>query len=534
MAFSGAEKLKSLKLIWPGQNETGKTFDAVPYFNNEIIFSKLEQIRVENKPVQYSEWRELSDSALGNFSYYISRFPESTSQNPLFLFLEMEQSAERLKMDQLQILADQLFFQILFEKLASLSEIGLPLLDQFLRLKEASQNEGQNSNGTLPTLTHHLFVGFIEEINQLADSCHSLRPIFKDENLPHGIFKLPLGFISEYLKFIDLRKWAEEITVEITYQAKPSEGFHLLFVLSSATLPVSFQEKDLMARIGKFCGIESYFEPDKFIFKVPVVPYGFSDAVIEMVDPILTGTHFLMGPFGSATIEPFEAELSKLGAEIVPLKSVFGINKQLESSAFSLVIWFGEGIEEIKEIDIELLKKGATRLLLFLNNSNVDLPEGLENLVHIFSFPTSIREFTEKVRKAIPQVEIEDVSGPALEENITLNFDKLLEITEGDKSFMRSLFDSYSKSLDECSELFEKHLYQNDVAGLKFLLHKIRATINTFEIKGLEMILIDSIEKIEAKQLSTKDEKMVYAKRVDRICQKIETDLNAFAAREDF
>ena len=117
-------------------------------------------------------------------------------------------------------------------------------------------------------------------------------------------------------------------------------------------------------------------------------------------------------------------------------------------------------------------------------------------------------------------------------ESIDLNFEKLLEITEGDKDFMFNLFNSYFKSLAECKSEFEKHLNREDTDGLKFLLHKIRATIKTFDIRSLEHVLSDTIHRIEIHQIPDQTEKEKLIRKVHRICNHVRKNLTTFAATQ--
>jgi hypothetical protein len=65
--------------------------------------------------------------------------------------------------------------------------------------------------------------------------------------------------------------------------------------------------------------------------------------------------------------------------------------------------------------------------------------------------------------------------------------------------------------------------------GLKFLLHKIRATIKTFDIRILEFVLQDAITKIENGLLPGNGEKQQFITEVNRICALVENNLKTFA-----
>jgi len=62
----------------------------------------------------------------------------------------------------------------------------------------------------------------------------------------------------------------------------------------------------------------------------------------------------------------------------------------------------------------------------------------------------------------------------------------------------------------------------------------LKEKLRAFEdYQGKSTVVSTTICDVDVFAIAT-DEKMAYAKRIDRICQKIETDLKAFAAREDF
>jgi hypothetical protein len=116
---------------------------------------------------------------------------------------------------------------------------------------------------------------------------------------------------------------------------------------------------------------------------------------------------------------------------------------------------------------------------------------------------------------------------------IKLDFTKVLSITEGDMNFMANLFQSYFNSLNECAKNFSIHVNNSDLEGIKFLLHKIRATINTFQIKPMELKFEEAINKINKNLLFTEVDKAKINSDMEKICFEVEKQLRSFARENE-
>ena len=125
-------------------------------------------------------------------------------------------------------------------------------------------------------------------------------------------------------------------------------------------------------------------------------------------------------------------------------------------------------------------------------------------------------------------VSSEDVE-PNFEIEVSLNFDKVLEITEGDIVFMSGLFQSYFNSLEECKIAFATHIQNDDLAGLEFLLHKIRATTKTFQIRSLELKFAETIMMVKQKIQFSETQKEKIISDMNFICSEVTRKIKKFA-----
>jgi hypothetical protein len=223
-------------------------------------------------------------------------------------------------------------------------------------------------------------------------------------------------------------------------------------------------------------------------------------------------------------------ELRRHGASVTNLKTIFGINKYLSSGEFHLVVWWGDSIDDLEEVDVTLLKKHNLKMLLYLADAGqIQTVSGSENVI-VKTPPVSGNNAVEHAWLfSRSESDMEGSVTLERQEFIDLNFEKLLEITEGDKDFMFNLFNSYFKSLADCMSDFEKHLIKEDSEGLKFLLHKIRATIKTFDIRSLEQVLSETILRIEEHPIPDPAEKEKLIRKVHRICNHVRKNLTSFA-----
>jgi len=164
-----------------------------------------------------------------------------------------------------------------------------------------------------------------------------------------------------------------------------------------------------------------------------------------------------------------------------------------------------------KFYQVELINRFGEKILVGLQfTKQVDVDGSISGIICIgFEFPKT--------------------SEPIIGTASNLNFDKILEITEGDLGFMANLFQSYFNSLEECKSSFANHIQSNDLQGLKFLLHKIRATTKTFLIKSLEQKFDEAIKNFQEELLLSENQKIKLIDEVNYICAEVEREIRKFA-----
>lgn len=248
-----------------------------------------------------------------------------------------------------------------------------------------------------------------------------------------------------------------------------------------------------------------------------------------------SGKSLLVGPASNRPAELLAGELRNHGAEVTLVPSVFGLNGQLETGWFNLIVWLSDKPGEITEINPRTLKESGMKMLLYGT-----LPENtpLPAEITVLPPPVAMRQTMEQIwtlSDTAPVRRPDRAGNPVFKAEttgISLRFDRFLDITEGDKSFMIGLLPSYFSSLRECHEVFSTHIQTRNVEGLRFLLHKIRATVNTFEIHGLDALIREAIDRIADGNWKPETDTPRYTRKLDRICRLCEEQLRDFAREQ--
>jgi len=270
-----------------------------------------------------------------------------------------------------------------------------------------------------------------------------------------------------------------------------------------------------------------------FTFSFPLIPFNnFSPE--KQIKPILIlkGKTVLLGPLIEKHVIWVEEELKFNGAKVVTVPSLASIDRMMEKTEFDLVIWWGKNLKELEQLPFETFLEKNIKMLFFQTDTNYKISNQiLKSFVETKPFPSSSQELIEQVW-LFSKSGTESKPVYAQENEIDLNFDKVLEITEGDKKFMARLFQTYIKSLEECLQNFSTHIEKSDSEGLRFLLHKIRATTKTFEIRSLEDVLKDSIEMTESGKKISLKQKDSLVKKVSRICKEVAAQIKEYSRKE--
>jgi PAS domain-containing protein len=114
-----------------------------------------------------------------------------------------------------------------------------------------------------------------------------------------------------------------------------------------------------------------------------------------------------------------------------------------------------------------------------------------------------------------------------------LNFSRLMEITEGDPGFLKELLPSYLSALQECRTQFRRGLDDGSLEKIRFLHHKIKATIRTFGLSDLEEIFQEAIHYIKTGRPEDDAESTRLMARLSSVCLATENAIRKFALMQN-
>ena len=113
-----------------------------------------------------------------------------------------------------------------------------------------------------------------------------------------------------------------------------------------------------------------------------------------------------------------------------------------------------------------------------------------------------------------------------------ISFQNLMEITEDDPEFLKVLLSSYLIVFRESRSEFRNALEQHNPERLRFLHHKVKATIRTFGLKELEAIYNKAQSKMESATTDdTKQLKSIIAE-YNAVCSETENVFQDFARNQ--
>jgi hypothetical protein len=276
----------------------------------------------------------------------------------------------------------------------------------------------------------------------------------------------------------------------------------------------------ILLRIWEEEGFRVSLSDGRLKMEIPMSPseIEINEEVAQSIQ-ILQRQKIILGPAIEKATGWLSQKLRENGADPVLIQNSQGINRYLSQGSFSLVIWWGLNFSDLEGLDPGLLEEQNIKVL-FLHEGAVNgqIPEGIQSKLVPFRVTGSVLELIEQIWLHGRQ---ED-AGPIPAAEIAtqrLNFMQLMEITEGDKNFIATLVKTYLTSLGECRHQFENLIENENAEGLRFLLHKIRATTRTFGIRSLDDALRDSINHLDSKSRITKKLKKEWSRNVNQICE---------------
>lgn len=242
---------------------------------------------------------------------------------------------------------------------------------------------------------------------------------------------------------------------------------------------------------------------------------------------ILKGKKFLLGPLEEKDAKWAALEIQTHGGDVESF-AFKGLLEEERINSIHLILWVNPQRPDFGLMDGEALRKSKLKILWLGGEEGEKINSDIEDLVIIRPLPKTGHALLQEIW--IHARPIQESAKIKVEHDVSpINFDKLMEITQGDKVFMQSLFRSYFSSMIECKVMFKENLASRNADGLKFLLHKIRATINTFNIMDLEIFLQETIRMVESKKEITDKKKTSMLDQVEVMCNSVERQIREFA-----
>lgn len=498
--------------------------------------SKLDEVRLTGSRIRFEESSETSDSLIRMVSREILPFPWPNVEKSGFMFLGQDVSS-RSVLDFQQLEArDKLFF---YWRSHFQQDPGNPQEATDDSICSTYFSEPMVPGSPLDCFGEIRFVHYFPFTSeQLYDFQRSLESAWKGRlTFVHppsysesGVFYFPSILISEVLQYLSSQNLPLLAELKFSGSQETETGFQFSL---SADIPANWKTLpeaplEFATWLFKECGFKVENRPDSLLVLGRILWANKPDPDrLNLPIPILKGKRILTGPTVQRRVSFYMEELALHGADIQGTKSIFGINKLLGDGGFQLLVWWGDIENDWKEIDLNLLKIHGIQVLVYADRTNLlgtDLPYILK------SPPSSFKVAVEDAWRYSGSGKSLSPSGS--KKPIQLRFDKILEITEGDKGFLQSLFESYFVSLEECQASFEKHLLQSDAEALKFLLHKVRATIKTFEIRELDLLLREAIEAVENQTLRNSKDRNRFVEQMSVLCQQAKSALTTFARNQ--
>jgi PAS domain S-box-containing protein len=508
--------------------------------------ARFDEIRHHLKSIRYEDFNLDSDKNIQYFLREITPFVNEAKELLFFIvyginltdrFKRLENQLENAdkwsficRLEELSLLETKPI-----EKMEAAEKRLLKIISTYYSLGETFQLMSFSKSRKLaafylyPTTLSY----FKESLQSLAKKWQGLEISFSIPESDLIIYLIPKILIQETLERFSGWSTGNKTKVVIFTGTGSMGASNLFIVIDLSFLTFDYDRKNLFSPVLRMWQEEGFQaqNADGFInLSIPIVNIN-KEIAEEVSKPIqiLQGHRIVLGPAVQKSVDEISEELKANGAEVFMVQNPLGVNRYLEQGNHSLIIWWGTEISELEGLDWSLLQNLGLKLLLLnpLAESKIQ-KENLPNFVISFSVTGKWFDILEQVwlhshlSKPIERKE------PGSSSVIRLNFDQLLEITEGDKNFIATLVKSYFKSLQECKIQFEQLIENQDLEGIRFLLHKIRATTKTFEIKRLDEVFRLAIEKIESGKSLGKKEKSEFSSQVTRICQDAEIQIIAY------
>lgn len=508
--------------------------------------SRFDQMRLSKKDVHFEEFEWTRNNTL---KHYLRNLTECrcTESADFFLMTGLDTTELYKRIESQAFLIDKFYFKYRWSSfLSSLSEYSTDP-------KSASENKLSKEVGaefyadffepdySFQSFPSNLFL-LKESLEARSYQWESLHFQFSLAEEDKNIYLLPSVLIWETLAKLSVLKVEGPITVGVFSKLASTEKASLLFVVDLQSIiahPHALEYLQVIEAIWKSEGFQASNSDGCLSLSCPL---NMLDQLVN--DPkqkpvqILKNRTILVGPLVDTWITKVSDLLQNYGAQVILAQHHLALRKYLDQGPIDCIVW-KESKSASQQILAESLSGADVPVVWFFNHpengsGKKPLPKWRYSPV-----PASMDAVVELVwQQAADQSDYTTTTGISSGEvkakpALVLNFDQLLEITEGDKRFMSSLMDTYFKTLEDCQHVFREELSQGNVEGLRFLLHKIRATTKTFEIKALEKTIVDGIERISTGKALTMAELEERSATMNQICSEVIAQIREYATREN-
>ena len=415
----------------------------------------------------------------------------------------------------------------------------LKILADYIRLRESSQLLVFSKSQKLSTFyLYPIHLSHIRDfILNYEKKWTGLRFRFDVPEDENSIFLFPKILVHETLEKISDWSDGRNSEVQVYAEKDDSEKTFLFLRFESEAIkqgPQSDFRLRIIMRIWMEEGFYASFSEGKLKLAFPLVhsDHEVSEEVAQSLQ-ILQKTKILMGPAIQNPADRIAEKLKDHGAEVVLIQNPLGINRYLSQGPFSIVVWWGSDYSELEGLDWSLAEEQNLKVLFLLRQDEEGPKSEIPHSALVpYQISGSVLEIIEQIwllakseqKQPLPQIEKSDLK---------LSFSQLAEITEGDKNFIATLVKTYFNSLKDCRSQFEGLLEQENAEGMRFLLHKIRATTKTFGIRSLDDAIRNAILNMEANNRITKKMKKEWIQHVNQICAEAGRQIQVYCRQEN-
>lgn len=248
---------------------------------------------------------------------------------------------------------------------------------------------------------------------------------------------------------------------------------------------------------------------------------------------LLKRRKILVGPEDHPKVATYTSQLQQSGAEVSLLSDLAQVESFLSSEEPDLIVWWGKSDFAFDTSVWATLKSQNVKILFYDSDTEIRLNSNTEETISTHPEPQCLEMILEHIWLLAKETSFLSVENEDHATNFEVKFTKLAEITDGDTVFTTSLIRSYIISLQECQDVFAQNLEVQDKEGLKFLLHKIRATIKTFEIKSLELVIREAIDALDGNKPISVKRKKDLSSRLRLICGEASRQIDDYAKEQN-